>query len=76
MTPKTLRRKLQKKCKRRHYGKCPRCGNRTEKSVESVESNHPQGFLPRLVIECYGRDNYSSVGNASAMNGKRQQEQA
>ena len=52
MTPKTLRRKLQKKCKRRHYGKCPRCGNRTEKRVESVESNHPQGFLPRLVIEC------------------------
>ncbi len=33
MTPKTLRRKLQKKRKHRKYGRCQLCGNRTRRRI-------------------------------------------
>jgi len=35
MSPRVLRRKLQKKLKRRYYGCCPVCGDRTEKRIRN-----------------------------------------
>lgn len=39
-TQLTLRRKLQKKKKRRSYGRCPLCGNRTDKAVRVDENGY------------------------------------
>lgn len=54
MTPKTLRRKLQKKKKRRPYGHCPMCGERTERRVVGECSVHRcvKKDGPRLIDKC------------------------
>lgn len=44
MTPRTLRRKLQKKKKHRSYGKCPVCGGRSKRVL----------LGDRLFDRCFG----------------------
>jgi hypothetical protein len=49
MSPRVLRRKLQKKKKHRPYGVCPKCGDRTARDVVGSD-----GAGWRLVGSCWG----------------------
>jgi hypothetical protein len=62
MSPRVLRRKLQKKAKHKPYRRCPKCGGRMV--CRLIEGDHDGWHLWKYCGELYFLHNYVSAENA------------